>query len=86
MDEIGVDTTKVNHHFTQPWKFALKENVTEINPDYARHLSAVDPNDREIWSSLGCALENLGVAARAVGYASEVTYPDTSSLIDIHNC
>ncbi len=36
-------TLAANGHNTQPWKFALKENVIEIHPDYARHLSAVDP-------------------------------------------
>jgi hypothetical protein len=77
-------TLAANGHNTQPWKFALHENVIEIHPDYARHLSAVDPNDRELWISLGCALENLLVAARAVGYESEVTYPDKADLIHIH--
>jgi hypothetical protein len=77
-------TLAANGHNTQPWKFALHENVIEIHPDYARHLSAVDPNDRELWISLGCALENLIVTARAVGYASEVTYPDKADLIHIH--
>ena len=76
-------TLAANGHNTQPWKFAIKENVIEIHPDYARHLSAVDPHERELWISLGCALENLLVATRAVGYASEVTYPDTADLIHI---
>ena len=80
---IRYATLAANGHNTQPWTFAIKENVIEIHPDYARHLSAVDPHERELWISLGCALENLLVAARAVGYASEVTYPDTADLIHI---
>jgi len=35
----------------------------------------VDPQDREQWISLGCALENLTVAAEAAGFASEIIYP-----------
>ncbi len=46
-------------------------------------LLIVDPNDRELWISLGCALENLIVAARAVGYVPEVTYPDVGDFIHI---
>lgn len=73
-----------NGHNTQPWKFAIKERGIEIRPDYARRLPIVDPNDRELWMSLGCALENLLVAARAQGYAAEVIYPDAEALIRVH--
>jgi hypothetical protein len=77
-------TLAANGHNTQPWKFAVQENMIEIHPDYTRRLMAVDPNDRELWISLGCALENLLVAARAAGYAPEVTYPDSMDFIHIH--
>jgi hypothetical protein len=76
-------TLAANGHNTQPWKFAIKENVIEIHPDYTHRLPVVDPNDRELWISLGCALENLLVAARAVGYAPEVTYPDAAEFIHV---
>jgi TAT (twin-arginine translocation) pathway signal sequence len=76
-------TLAANGHNTQPWKFAIKENAIEIHPDYARRLSIVDPNDRELWISLGCALENLLVAARATGFAPEVTYPDSADFIHV---
>ena len=62
-------------HNTQPWRFAVQGNTIRISPDYARRLPAVDPQDRELWISLGCALENLVIAASAAGYAAEVTYP-----------
>jgi hypothetical protein len=70
-------------HNTQPWKFAIQENAIEIHPDLSRRLPAVDPGERELWISLGCALENLLVAARASGYAPVVTYPGTADLIHI---
>lgn len=76
-------TLAANGHNTQPWKFSIKENGIEIHPDYARRLPAVDPNDRELWISLGCALENLIVSARAAGYASDVAYPDTEDFINV---
>ena len=76
-------TLAPNGHNTQPWKFAIKESAIEIHPDFTRHLPAVDPNERELWISLGCALENLLISARATGFEPEVTYPDTADFIRI---
>lgn len=70
-------------HNTQPWKFAVKDTAIEIHPDFSRRLPAVDPHDRELWISLGCALENLLIAARAAGYRPEVTYPDAAVSIGV---
>jgi hypothetical protein len=73
---VRMATLAASGHNAQPWKFAIAENTIEIHPDYRRRLPVVDPIDRELWMSLGCALENLLIAARAAGYAPEVTYPD----------
>ena len=84
-------TLAASGHNTQPWKFALTagskadphEGAIEIHPDDSRRLPVVDPQDRELWISLGCALENLLIAARAAGYATDVTYPDTAEHIHV---
>ena len=76
-------TLAANGHNTQPWKFAVQDNAIEIHPDYSRELKSVDPNHRELWISLGCALENLLVAARASGFVAEVTYPDSADVIRV---
>ena len=76
-------TLAASGHNAQPWKFAITEDVIEIHPDYSRRLPVVDPDDRELWISLGCALENLLVAARASGYAPEVTFPSTAEHIQV---
>ena len=81
---IRYATLAANGHNAQAWKFAIKENVIEIHPDDTRRLPVVDPDDRELWISLGCALENLLIAARATGYAAEVVYPDTADVIQVH--
>ena len=80
---IHYATLAANGHNAQPWKFALKDYAIEIHPDYSRRLPVVDPHDRELWISLGCALENLLVAAHASGYATEVGYPDRTDFISI---
>lgn len=83
LELVRYATLAANGHNTQPWKFAIKENAIEIHPDYTRRLPIVDPHDRELWISLGCALENLLVAGRAVGFASEVIYPGTTDFIHV---
>lgn len=76
-------TLAASGHNTQPWKFAIQTDAIEIHPDYSRRLPVVDPGDRELWISLGCSLENLLHAARAAGYAPDVTYPDTAEFIRV---
>jgi hypothetical protein len=76
-------TLAASGHNLQPWKFALRESSIEIHPDYTLRLSVVDPNDRELWISLGCALENLLISAKAAGYAGAVTYPGAADHIHV---
>jgi hypothetical protein len=78
-------TLAANSHNAQAWKFAIKDEAIEIHPDFTRRLTVVDPQDRELWISLGCALENLLIAARSYGLAGEVSYPDAANpLISAH--
>ena len=63
-------------HNTQPWKFRQNESAVEIYPDFDRRLPVVDPDDRELFVSLGCAVENLCLAAQTKGYKSVVSVGD----------
>lgn len=83
LELVRYATLAANGHNTQPWKFAIRQDGIEIHPDYSRRLPVVDPYDRELWISLGCALENLLVAARAAGYTADVTYPDAADVIAV---
>jgi len=77
-----VNTQKLIHyatlapsgHNTQPWKFSVNENVIHIYPDFSRCLPVVDPDDHALYISLGCALENLIIAAGQIGHKSIVDY------------
>jgi len=65
-------------HNTQPWKFYLDENTVKIYIDMDRWLKVADSDKRELHISIGCAVENLTVAANSFGYACEVNYlPET---------
>lgn len=59
-------------HNSQPWLFKLNEQSIEIRPNFDRALPVVDFDHRELFISLGCATENLCLAASERGYHSEV--------------
>jgi hypothetical protein len=50
-------------HNAQPWQFKTSDQAIRILPDLRRRLPVVDPDDHALFISLGCALENLMVAA-----------------------
>ncbi|PID60464.1 MAG: nitroreductase [Gammaproteobacteria bacterium] len=55
-------------HNSQPWKFRIRDNTIEIHPDFDCALPVVDPDNRELYISLGCAAGNIGVAASRFRY------------------
>src|SRR5437660_1179645 len=57
-----------NPHNSQPWLFRVGERHVELFADPSRHLGTIDPFRREMHLGLGCALENIAVAARGLGY------------------
>jgi hypothetical protein len=66
-------TLAASGHNTQPWRFRLSPRRIEILPDWSRRTPAVDPDDHHLFVSLGCALENLTLAARARGLEAMTT-------------
>lgn len=71
-------------HNTQPWKFSTQENTICIHPDFSRRLPVVDPDDRELYISLGAALENLITAAQYEGYRPSVNFSHDNRSICVH--
>jgi hypothetical protein len=62
-----------NAHNTQPWLFRVGASGIDLFADPARGAGAVDPLGRELVVSLGCALENLVLAAGPHGFAASPT-------------
>lgn len=63
---------------TQPWKFALQGEEIQFFTDPSLWLHVADADQREMHISLGCALENLLLAAEYFGLGSQVAYfPET---------
>ncbi|WP_393932784.1 Acg family FMN-binding oxidoreductase [Yoonia sp. R2-816] len=69
---VRLSTLAANGHNTQPWVFQLRENGLSIHPDLTRRTAVVDPDDHHLYVSLGCAAENLVIAAAATGRSADV--------------
>lgn len=71
-DLIRYATLAANGHNTQPWLFRESPQAIAILPDFSRRTPVVDPDDHHLYVSLGCAIENLEIAARATGRSGAV--------------
>lgn len=70
-----------NSHNTQPWLFRTAERHLVIEPDWRRETPVVDPDNHHLFASLGCAVENLTLAALVAGArANIVLAPDSTRL------
>ena len=69
-----------NAHNLQPWVFHVADSRIDLFADPVRNLGAADPLRREMDVSLGCALENLALAAEPNGYTADVhILPDAAT-------
>lgn len=83
---IRYATLAPNSHNTQPWRFRIEPSRIVVLPDYSRRCPAVDPDDHHLFVTLGCATENLVLAAAAHGLHAAVaidSQADTSIIVDL---
>lgn len=81
---VRLGTLAVSSHNTQPWSFCLEDRAITIHPDFARRYPVVDPDDSHLFKSLGCAAENIALAAAAQGHTAHVRYEPANANIRIH--
>lgn len=77
---IRYATKAPSGHNTQPWHFSFSENTISIKPNFEVALPVVDQDNRELYISLGCATENLLIAATHFGYEAQVIQRDNSMI------
>jgi nitroreductase len=69
-----------NPHNSQPWIFRVGDDSIDLFADTRRNIGAIDPFLREMYMGVGCALENLLIAAAHDGYRTTVTLmPDAAN-------
>ncbi len=71
---IGASVLAPSFWNAQPWRFEVEPGEVRITLDPARVLGACDPDQRFAQMSLGCALENMLIAARAWGLQPTAQY------------
>lgn len=70
-------------HNTQPWRFRIQGSTVHVETDSSRWLRVADPDKRELFLSVGCAIENLLVAAEHFGLGYRLRYPDRAQAPDV---
>ncbi len=73
-DLIRYATLAASSHNTQPWHFAVTDRGIFIRPDLTRRLPTVDHDNHHLFASLGCAAENLAIAAHMRGKPGELIF------------
>lgn len=68
-------------HSTQPWKFHITDDTITIVSNLEVALPIVDGNNRELFISLGCAVENLCIAASYFGYTTHIIEYNKEAII-----
>jgi hypothetical protein len=59
---------------TQPWEFAINGSIVSVFADLERSLPYVDPDNRTLFMSVGCAIANLVTAGEHFGFSASVNY------------
>jgi hypothetical protein len=78
MSLVGAAILAANAHDSQPWVFRVAPGQIDLFAAMERSIGAMDPLGREMYLSLGCALENLVLAAAAHGYRTDVRLMPTA--------
>ena len=77
---VGAAVLAPSYYNAQPWRFEVDTSELRVLLDPQRTLPLTDPDQRFAQMSLGAALENLLIAARAWGQQPSVRYLPWGSL------
>ena len=61
-----------NPHNSQPWIFRMTNSTIDLFAVPERQIGAIDPFRREMYIGLGCAVENMRLAAEAEGFKTDI--------------
>ncbi len=77
-------TLAANSHNAQAWRFRQTAEGVAIRPDMSRALPVADGDHHHLYASLGCAAENLMLAAGAAGRSSALEFtPEGDGRVEV---
>ena len=68
-------------HNTQPWKFHITDSTITVLPNLDVALPVVDRNNRELFISLGCAVENLCIPSPRTSFCKPRTAGKSATAV-----
>lgn len=71
---LGYAILAPSTHNSQPWLFKIGENFCEVYYERKKLLPQADPKGRDLYISLGCAIENLVIAAKYFNVFQKADY------------
>ncbi|MFJ8026104.1 Acg family FMN-binding oxidoreductase [Streptomyces sp. NPDC096311] len=69
---VAAGVLACNPHNTQAWRFTVNDEVINVHSDPRRRMPLNDASGREHFAGLGCAVENMVIAARSDGFTAKV--------------
>jgi len=81
---VRAATLAANPHNSQPWRFHIQPASIDLFADRSRNIGSIDPLLREMHIGLGCALENLILAASARGFGHKLAlFPNPGEIAHV---
>ena len=69
-----------SYYNTQPWEFSIEDSQINLYTKESRWLKTADPDKRELYLSVGCALENLLIAAEHFRFGHQISrFPEANN-------
>lgn len=68
-------------HNSQPWRFEVRAGKIIVYPDMQRALPQGDADNRQLFISIGCAIENLVVAADYYGFRTDIQHHGAGTTV-----
>ncbi len=69
---VAAGILAANPHNSQPWLFRITDSTIDLFAVPKRQIGVIDPFRREMYIGLGCALENMRLAAQAEGLSAVI--------------
>jgi nitroreductase len=69
---VSAGVLEASPHNSQPWRFSVSRDQILLYAVFGRKIGAMDPFEREMFIGLGCALENMVIAAPGAALATHV--------------